>query len=87
MATQVGGLNHRYTRAAWLHSSQAWMVFIRAGRLPLPSARSIPGGVTPEPILLVSAFPIMRCAGEQVPFCVTFDSDGLFSSDKGDRFR
>src|SRR6266446_5852245 len=58
------------------------MVSIRAGRLRLRSARSIPGGVTREPIPLHSARPAIGCADERVRFCVTFDPDGLFSRDR-----
>src|SRR5436190_9868536 len=58
------------------------MVSIRAGRLRLRSARSIPGGVTREPIPLHSARPAIGFADERVRFCVTFDPDGLFSRDR-----
>src|SRR2546425_292574 len=61
------------------------MVPIRAGRFRLLSARSIPGGVTPEPIRLVSACPAKGCADERVGFSVTFGPDGLFSRDRGGR--
>jgi hypothetical protein len=63
------------------------MVSIRAGRLRLLSARSIPGGVTPEPILLVSTRSTKGCADEQVRLCVTFNPDGLFSIDNLDQGR
>src|SRR5437773_7367614 len=57
------------------------MVSIREGRVRLLSARSAPGGTTPEPILLASACPATACAEEHVRFCLTFDRDGLFSRD------
>src|SRR5437867_5114171 len=59
------------------------MVPIRAGKLRLRSTRSIPGGVTPEPILLVSVCPTVGCPDERVRFRVTFDPDGFFSRDRG----
>jgi len=58
------------------------MVSIRAGRVNLLSARSTPGGATPELILFVSAFPAIGCADERVHFCVTFNPDGFFSRDR-----
>src|SRR2546425_364577 len=57
------------------------MVSIREGRVRLLSARSAPGGTTPEPILLASSCPATACAEEHVRFCLTFDRDGLFSRD------
>ena len=57
------------------------MIPIRAGRLHLPSARSIPGGETPEPILLVSTRSAIGCGRERVHLYVTFEVDGLFLRD------
>src|SRR5713101_6799281 len=50
---------------------------------PLLSARSTPGGATPEAILRVSSRPGIGSADERVRFCITFDPDGLFSRDTG----
>src|SRR6266568_2531265 len=58
------------------------MASIRAERVRLLSARSIPGGATPEPILLVSVCSAIGSADERTRFCVTFDPDGLFSRDR-----
>ena len=50
-------------------------------RLRLLSARSTPGGVPPESILLVSSRTAMGCGRERVHLYVTLDPDGLFSRD------
>src|SRR5213594_2582600 len=57
------------------------MVALRTARVRLLSTQSIPGGVTREPILLISACPATDCADESVRYCVDFDPDGLFSRD------
>ncbi len=41
----------------------------------------MPGGVSTEPILLVSACPAIGCADERVRFAAAPDPDGLFSRD------
>src|SRR2546425_10457820 len=46
------------------------------------SIRSIPGGATLEPILLVSACPAIGCADERVCFCAPLDPDGRSRRDR-----
>jgi len=51
------------------------------GKSHLLSGWSSPGGVTPEPILLVSTRSAIDSVQECVPPCVGFNPDGLFSRD------
>src|SRR2546427_174536 len=58
------------------------MVLIQTGKLRLLSAPSIPGGVTPEPLVLVPTRSAMGSGHWRLRFCVTFGPDGLFSRDR-----
>ena len=55
------------------------MVAVHTTQVRLLSARSLPGGVTLEPIRLDSTRSAMRCVDARVRFYPTFGPDGLFS--------
>ena len=57
------------------------MVAVHTTQVRLLSARSLPGGVTLEPIRLDSTRSAMRCVDARVRFYPTFGPDGLFSRD------